>query len=57
MAALKAVEFCKFRSLDRIIVEGDSFQVVNSINKPGLNWCKYGHIVVNIYKVLRFFQT
>jgi ribonuclease HI len=55
MVALKAVEFCKFRSPDRIIVEGDSFQVVNSINKPGLNWCKYGHIVTDIHKGLTFF--
>jgi ribonuclease HI len=57
MAALKAIEFCKFRGLNRIIVEGDSLQVVNSINKPCLNWCKYRHIVVNIHEVLRFFQT
>lgn len=56
MTAMKAVEFCKFRRLNRIIVEGHSLQVVNSINKPGLNWCKYGHIAVDIHKV-KFFQT
>ncbi len=56
IAALKAVEFCKNRGLDRIMVEGDSIQVVQSINKPGLNWGKYGHIVADIHEVLRFFR-
>lgn len=56
MAALKAVEFCKNMGLDRIMVEGDSLQVVNAINKPGLNWGKYGHIVADIHEALRYFQ-
>jgi ribonuclease HI len=55
MAALKVVEFCKNMGLDRIMVEGDSLQVVNAINKPGLNWGKYGHIVANIHEVLRYY--
>jgi ribonuclease HI len=57
IAALKVVEFCKNRGLDRIMVEGDSLQVVHSINKPGLNWGKYGHIVADIHEVLRFFRA
>jgi ribonuclease HI len=56
MAVLKVVEFCKNRGLDMIMVEGDSLQVVNSINKPGLNWGKCGHIVADIHEVLRSFQ-
>jgi hypothetical protein len=31
--------------------------VVHSINKLGLNWGKYGHIVADIHEVLRYFRT
>jgi len=57
IAALKCVEFCKNRGLDMIMVGGGSLKVLNSINKPGLNWGKYGHIVADIHEVLRFFRT
>jgi ribonuclease HI len=57
MAPLKTVEFCKNMGLVRIMEEGDSFQVVNAINKPGLNWGKYGHIVANIHEGFSVFSN
>jgi hypothetical protein len=52
IAALKAVEFSRNRGLYKIILEGDSLQVVNAVNAAGPNCSTYGQIMANIQAVL-----
>jgi hypothetical protein len=54
IAALRAVKFCRSQGLERIELEGDSLQVVNSINKCGITWNVYGHLVEDIKQVLQY---
>jgi hypothetical protein len=49
---LKAVEFSRNRGLYKIILEGDSLQVVNAVNAAGPNCSTYGQIMANIQAVL-----
>ncbi|XP_062152086.1 uncharacterized protein LOC133860513 [Alnus glutinosa] len=57
LAALRALEFCRSRGYSNIMLEGDSLEVVNSINDSGLNWSRIGPIVSDIKEVLRSFQV
>lgn len=57
LAALRAAEFCQNRGLERIILEGDSLQVVHALNKPRSNWNMHGQIVGDIKVVLRSFYS
>jgi len=57
MAALHAIEFCCGRGLIKIILEGDSLQVVSAIKKQGFIWATHRQIIADIQDVLRFFQS
>jgi hypothetical protein len=49
------VEFsCDLGLQNIIFLKEDSLQVVNVVKANGPNWCKYGQLVVDIYKL--FFQ-
>jgi hypothetical protein len=50
-AALR--EFCHTRRFFKIIVEGDSLQVVKALNHKRVVWTMYGQIVEDIKMVLR----
>ncbi len=52
--ALRAMEFSCDLGLQNIILKEDSLQVVNVVKANGPNWCKYGQLVADIYKL--FFQ-
>jgi hypothetical protein len=56
LVALGVVKFFWNQGLEKIILESDSLQVVNALNKPGLNWNMHGQIVADIIEVLRFCQ-
>ncbi len=45
LAALHAVEFNRDLRLRRIILEGDTLQVVNAMKSTSHNWSKYGQLV------------
>jgi ribonuclease HI len=52
LAALHAAEFSRDLGLPMVILEGDSLQVVTTIQGTGPNWSSYGHIVADIRIVL-----
>jgi hypothetical protein len=45
VAAWKGVDFCYQREFNRVIIEGDSKNVVTALKTPGPCWCSYGHII------------
>lgn len=45
LVVLRALEFCRSRGFSNIMLEGDSLEVVNSINNSGLNWTQNESIV------------
>jgi ribonuclease HI len=55
--ALRALEFCRSRGYSNIMLEGDSLEVVKSINNSGLNWTRIGPIVSDIKEVMRSFSN
>jgi ribonuclease HI len=57
MAALQAMEFCRGRSLLKIILKVDSLQVVSTIKNQKFIWATHGQIIVDILDVLRYFQV
>ncbi|XP_059436284.1 uncharacterized protein LOC132169234 [Corylus avellana] len=52
MAALEAVEFSREVGLQDVILEGDSLQVVQALQKTEQNWIPYGHIVEDARLIL-----
>jgi ribonuclease HI len=56
MGALCAIELCKDLGLQDVILEGDAIQVVQAINKQGMQNCCYGQILEDIHAVLRSFR-
>ncbi len=57
LAVLCALELGTNRGMDRTILEGDSLQVINAINKSGLNWSKFGHIMTDTHEALRYLPS
>lgn len=53
-AVLRAVEFCRSRGFENILLEGDTLQVVNSIKKSGITWNIHGQLVEGIKLVLQY---
>jgi ribonuclease HI len=56
MGALVAAKFGRDIGLFDIILEGDSKQIVDAITGKGSHWCKYGHIIGDIYEVMKGFR-
>jgi len=57
MAALHTVEFCRGRGFQKIVLEGDSLQVVSAIKNKSLLWATHGQVIADIQDLLRFFQS
>lgn len=57
LAALRAVEFCRNRGMDCIVLEGDSLQVVHALHQPDLIWNIHGQIMGDIQGLLRSFSS
>lgn len=57
MGALCAVEFCRDLGVHDPIFEGGLLNVVKAIIGHGSRWCRYGHVVDDIQRVLRGFRS
>lgn len=44
-AVLKALILTWDLGFIKIVLEGNTFQVVQALRKDGLNWCRYGHMI------------
>jgi hypothetical protein len=47
------VKLCRDLGVHNHFFEGDSLNVVNAIKRRGSQWCRYGHVVKDIQRVLR----
>jgi hypothetical protein len=56
LASFSAVSFGKELGFSCIVLEGDAQVIVKGINSLERNWCKYGHIIEDIRRVLQSFQ-
>jgi ribonuclease HI len=52
MAAMAAVEFCNSRAIQDVILEGDSIQVIQTLQEANFSWRKYGHFIDGIRDLL-----
>jgi hypothetical protein len=57
VAALHSVEFCHGRGFQKIVLEGDSLQLVSAIKNKSLLWATHGQVIADIQNLLRFFQS
>jgi ribonuclease HI len=57
IAAVHAVEFCHGRGFQKIVLEGDSLQVVSAIKNRSLLWATHEQVIADIQDLLRFFQS
>jgi ribonuclease HI len=57
IAALHAVEFSRDLGLPRIVLEGDSLQVVTAVQDLRPTWSRYGHITADIRTILKGFRS
>jgi hypothetical protein len=48
MAALHAVEFCHGRGFQKIVLEGDSLQVMSTIKNKSLLWATHRQVIADI---------
>lgn len=55
--ALKVVEFHRNRGLHKIILEGNSLQMVNALNAVGPNCSIYRQIVADVQAILHTFWS
>ena len=57
MAALVAVDLCRDMGVFDVILEGDSLEVVNSINEDLNSRRRYGHLLDDMKMVLSSFRS
>jgi ribonuclease HI len=56
-AALRAIKLSWELGFHRVVIEGDSLQVMQALNKDGRNWSRYGLLMEEARELLNCLQN